>query len=146
MKIRSTNELSIYNQENYDRLMKYLMNTAMFDYHIGVEFTNILPPFAPSASYNKVGRLILMNSRWPYPTEIPFQLAHEIAHVLYEDQQYYNLNDKTKNSGEAQANTFAIKLLQRYCIENEFNFSNVYQFAKCFGIPKECYYLLADVA
>lgn len=146
MKIRSTNELSIYNQENYDRLMKYLMNTAMFDYHIGVEFTNILPPFAPSASYNKVGRLILMNARWPYPTEIPFQLAHEIAHVLYDDQQYYNLNDKTKNSGEAQANTFAIKLLQRYCIENEFNFSNVYQFAKCFGIPKECYYLLADVA
>ena len=146
MKIRSTNELSIYNQENYDRLMKYLMNTAMFDYHIGVEFTNILPPFAPSASYNKVGRLILMNARWPYPTEIPFQLAHEIAHVLYDDQQYYNLNDKTKNSGEAQANTFAIKLLQRYCIENEFNFSNVSQFAKCFGIPKECYYLLADVA
>ena len=62
MKIRSTNELSIYNQENYDRLMKYLMNTAMFDYHIRVEFTDTLPPFAPSASYNTVGRLIIMNA------------------------------------------------------------------------------------
>lgn len=146
MKIRSTNELSIYNQENYDRLMKYLMNTAMFDYHIGVEFTNILPPFAPSASYNKVGRLILMNARWSYPTEIPFQLAHEIAHVLHEDQHYYNLNDGTANSGEASANIFAIKLLQKYCIENEFHFGSIYQFARCFGIPQECYYLLNDVA
>ena len=146
MKNNNLDYLSIENRENYDRLLKFLMNKAMFDYHIGVEFSDRLPPFAPPLSYNHVGRLIIMNARWPYPTEIPFQLAHEIAHVLYEDQQYYNLNDKTKNSGEAQANTFAIKLLQRYCIENEFNFSNVYQFAKCFGIPKECYYLLADVA
>lgn len=144
MKIRSTNELSIYNQENYDRLMKYLMNTAMFDYHIGVEFTNILPPFAPSASYNKVGRLILMNARWPYLTEIPFQLAHEIAHVLHEDQHYYNLNDGTANSGEASANIFAINLLYKYCEENDYHFDSYYKFAKAFCIPHDLYYLFTD--
>ena len=78
--IRSFDELSIENKENYDRLIKYLMNAAMFDYKIGVEFSNRLPPFAPPLSYNHVGRLIIMNARWPYPTEIPFQLPHEIAH------------------------------------------------------------------
>ena len=144
MKNNDICNLSIDNQENYDRLMKYLMNAAMFDYHIGVEFTDTLPPFAPPLSYNHVGRLIIMNARWPYPTEIPFQLAHEIAHVLYEDQQYYNLNDQTVNHGEADANIFAINLLYKYCEENDYHFDNFYNFAKAFCIPRDLYYLFTD--
>ena len=144
MKFNSIVNLSIDNQENYDKLMKYLMNAAMFDYHIGVEFTDTLPPFAPSASYNTVGRLIIMNALWPYPTEIPFQLAHEIAHVLHEDQHYYNLNDGTANSGEADANIFAINLLYKYCEENDYHFDNFYNFAKAFCIPHNLYYLFND--
>lgn len=146
MKIKSIDELSIENKENYDRLIKYLMNAAMYDYHIGVEFTNKLPPLAPPISYNSGGRLIIMNARWPYPTEIPFQLAHEIAHVLHEDQHYYNLNDGTANSGEASANIFAIKLLQKYCKENDYRFDTYYKFAQAFGIPKHVYYLLKEIA
>lgn len=142
--IRSLDELSIENKENYDRLIKYLMNAAMFDYKIGVEFSNRLPPFAPPISYNHVGRLIIMNALWPYPAEIPFQLAHEIAHVLHEDQHYYNLNDKTVNSGEADANIFAINLLYKYCEENDYHFDNFYKFAKAFCIPKKLYYLFND--
>lgn len=144
--IRSLDELSIENKENYDKLMRYLINTAMFDYHIGVEFTNKLPPLAPPISYNSRGKLIIMNARWPYPTEIPFQLAHEIAHVLHEDQHYYNLNDGTANSGEASANIFAIKLLQKYCKENDYRFDTYYKFAQAFGIPKHVYYLLKEIA
>ena len=37
--IRSLDELSIENKQNYDQLIKYLMNAAMFDYKIGVEFS-----------------------------------------------------------------------------------------------------------
>ncbi|WP_304228642.1 ImmA/IrrE family metallo-endopeptidase [Lactobacillus kitasatonis] len=144
--IRSFDELSIENKENYDRLIKYLMNAAMFDYKIGVEFSNRLPPFAPPLSYNHVGRLIIMNARWPYPTEIPFQLAHEIAHVLNENQHYYNLNDRTTKCGEADANVFAIKLLQKYCKENDYRFDTYYKFAQAFGIPKHVYYLLKEIA
>ena len=144
--IRSLDKLSIENKENYDRLIKYLMNAAMFDYKIGVEFSDRLPPFAPPLSYNHVGRLIIMNAQWPYPTEIPFQLAHEIAHVLYEDQQYYNLNDQTVNHGEADANVFAIKLLQKYCKENDYHFDTYYKFAQAFGIPRHVYYLLKEIA
>lgn len=138
--------MSLETRQNYDRLLKYLMNYAMFDCHIGIEFTNKLPSYAPSVSYNKPGKLIIMNSNWPYPTQIPFLLAHEICHVLNEEKSYFNLNDRTKNSGEAQANISAIKLLQRYCIENEFHFSNIFQFARSFAIPQECYYLLTDIA
>lgn len=142
--IRSLDELSIENKENYDQLIKYLMNTAMFDYKIGVEFTNQLPPLAPPISYNNVGRLIIMNARWPYQSEIPFQLAHEIAHVLNEDQCYYNLNGTTINHGEAEANVFAIKLLCKYCKDNEYHFDNFYKFAKAFCIPHRLYYLFDD--
>lgn len=144
--ITSIENMSLETRQNYDRLLKYLMNYAMFDCHIGIEFTNKLPSYAPSVSYNKPGKLIIMNSNWPYPTQIPFLLAHEICHVLNEEKSYFNLNDRTKNSGEAQANISAIKLLQRYCIENEFHFSNIFQFARSFAIPQECYYLLTDIA
>lgn len=89
MKNNILDNLSVENRENYDKLMRYLMNAAMFDYHIGVEFTNKLPPLAPPISYNSGGRLIIMNAHWPYPTEIPFQLAHEIAHVLQLLQSKY---------------------------------------------------------
>lgn len=144
MKNNNLDYLSIENRENYDRLLKFLMNKAMFDYHIGVEFTNQLPPFAPPICYNDPGKCIIMNSRWPYPTEIPFQLAHEIAHVLHENQHYYNLNEKTASRGETNANIFAIKLLQKYCKENDFHFDSYYKFADAFCIPHRLYYLFDD--
>ena len=137
---------SIENKENYDQLITYLMNAAMIDYGIGVEFTNLLPPDAPPISYNKPGKCIIMNGRWSQPTEIPFQLAHEIYHVLYENQHYYNLSDNTVDSGEAEANIFAVKLLQRYCQDNDYYFDSFYKFAKCFCIPKSCYYLFDSLA
>ena len=138
---KSIADLSLENQENYDNLMKYLMNYAMFKYHIGVEFTDRLPPIAPPISYKKPGKLIIMNARWKYPTQIPFLLAHEIGHILDENAMYYHLNDLNTNKGEARENLFAINVLKQYCIENEFNFSSSI-LAKCFGIPQECYYLL----
>lgn len=144
--IKSLDDLSIENKENYNKLMQYLMNYAMFDLNIGVEFTDKLPSFAPPISYNEPGRLIIMNAKWIYPAQIPFLLAHEIGHVLHENACFYHISDLTANKGEASENIFAIKLLQKYCIENEFHFGSIYQFARCFGIPQECYYLLNDVA
>ncbi|NRO05393.1 hypothetical protein IMAU30078_00154 [Lactobacillus helveticus] len=46
---KSIKEMSLETQENYDKLMTYLMNYAMFDHSIGVEFTDKLPPFAQQA-------------------------------------------------------------------------------------------------
>ena len=143
---KSIKEMSLETQENYDKLMTYLMNYAMFEHKIGVEFTDKLPSFAPPISYNKPGRLIIMNAKWIYPVQIPFLLAHEIGHVLHENACFYHISSLTVNKGEANENIFAIKLLQKYCVENEIYFDTWYHFAKCFGVPKECYYLLELIA
>lgn len=139
-------EMPLEARENYDKLMAYLMNYAMFDCHIGVEFTDKLPPYAPSISYNEPGKLIIMNSNWQYPTQLPFLLAHEIGHVLHENEIYFSLNDRTRHNGEACENMFALKLLRQYCKDNSFYFNNYYQFAKAFGVPKDVYYLLEEQA
>lgn len=139
-------KMSLETRENYDKLMTYLMNYAMFEHKIGVEFTDKLPPFAPPISYNKPGKLIIMNAKWLYPMQIPFLLAHEIGHVLHENEKFYHLSSINTAKGEASENLFAIKLLQEYCIENEMHFADCYKFAKCFGIPKHCYYLLEYIA
>ena len=117
---RSIEDMTLENRENYDKLLRYLMNYAMFEHHIGVEFTNRLPAYAPSVSYNAPGKLIIMNANWIRPIEIPFLLAHEIGHVLHEYEAYFHLNNLTKVHGEACENIFAIKLLRQYCTENEF--------------------------
>ena len=40
--ITSIEDMPLETRQNYDQLLKYLMNYAMFDCHIGVEFTNKL--------------------------------------------------------------------------------------------------------
>lgn len=142
----SIENMSVETRENYDRLMRYLMNYAMFDHHIGIEFSDRLPPFAPPISYEKPGKLIIMNAKWWHPTEMPFLLAHEIGHILHESAAFYHISHLTTLKGEACENLFAIKLLQKYCIENEIYFDTSYKFAKCFGIPENCYYLLGFIA
>lgn len=140
--IKSLEQLSIENKENYDRLIRYLMNYAMFDCKIGVEFTDKLPPSAPPISYNVPGKLIIMNGKWLYPVQIPFLLAHEIGHVIHENEKFYHISSMNTQKGEANENSFAIKLLHQYCVDGEIYFDNCYSFAKCFGIPEACYYLL----
>lgn len=44
---KSIKGMSLETQENYDKLMTYLMNYAIFEHKIGVEFTDKLPSFAP---------------------------------------------------------------------------------------------------
>lgn len=137
-------EMSLETRSNYDRLMRYLMNYA-FDHHIDIEFTYKLPPYAPSVSYNEPGRLIIMNSRWPFPTHTPFLLAHEIGHVVEEVPEYYKLAYLGMEKGEFSANRFAINLLSLYCMENDIWYETYYDFAQAFGIPKDKYYVLEFV-
>lgn len=139
---KSIKEMSLETQENYDKLMTYLMNYAMFEHKIGVEFTDKLPAFAPPISYSEPGKLIIMNAKWIYPVQMPFLLAHEIGHVIHENESFYHISALTRLKGEACENAYAIKLLHKYCVDNEIYFDSCYSFAKCFGIPEACYYLL----
>ena len=64
-------------------LMEWLINYA-FDHHIGVQLTSFLQPMTPSTSFSDY-RLVVINTRWHKPNEIPFSLAHEIGHVMNGD-------------------------------------------------------------
>lgn len=142
--IKHFNELSLENQVNYNELLVYLMNYAL-EHEIGIDWTHKLPAYAPPVSYDKPKKLIIMNAEWENIVEIPFQLAHEIGHIFCEYSDYFHLNKITNYKGEAVANIFAIQLLQQYCLENEFYYSNCYTFAKAFGIPKKLFYLLEEI-
>lgn len=141
---KSLDDLSLENQTNYDELLVYLMNYA-FDHKIGIKWTRKLPAFAPPASFDRPGKLIVMNAKWPNALDFPFQFAHEIGHVLHESSRYYDLNRTTHNKGEAFANKFAIKLLRQYCLDNDYYYSNWYAFAKAFNVPTHLFYLFSTI-
>lgn len=90
------------------------------------------PPCA-SATYNK----IVMNTNWHNPTEIPFQLAHEIAHVQNHDDcemAFYHASFSSKERIEREANIGAIKLLLPIFKDMECS-DNPVAFMKMFNIP-----------
>lgn len=67
------------------------------------------PPSA-STKYKKIA----MNKNWHKPTEIPFQLAHEISHIQNHDDceiSFYHASFSSKEKIEREANIGAIKLL-----------------------------------
>lgn len=121
-------------------VINWLSNFCL-DNNIGFIFDKKLPPDAPSDSWG-YPRLVLLNTNWHNPNELPFMYAHEIGHVVQEYPEYYNLAYLGTQKGEYSANLFAIKLLLKYCNENEIEFSTYYQFAYAFGIPRDQYYLL----
>lgn len=71
-------------------------------------------------------------------------MAHEIGHVIEENPEYYHLAYLGVQRGESAANKFAINLLEKYCFENDIWFETIYEFAKAFGVPSRCYYLLEN--
>lgn len=62
-----------------NELLSRMINVALDD-HIGVIIQAMKTPFsAPMSDCNS--RMVLINSIWHQPRELPFQLAHEIGHI-----------------------------------------------------------------
>lgn len=119
-----------------NNLIQWLINFS-YDHSIGIEATRKLDPDTPSQSY-VANRVVVINMNWHNPVEIPFIYAHEIGHVLCD-----HLVDSPKN--EIEANKTAIRLLIKYCWENNINISNPIRFCEEFGIPLRLNYLIRDV-
>lgn len=67
------------------------------------------PPSA-STKYMKIA----MNRNWHNPEEIPFQFAHELAHIMNHDNctlAFYHASYSSQERIEREANIGAIKLL-----------------------------------
>lgn len=90
------------------------------------------PPCA-SATYNK----IVMNTNWHNQNEIPFQLAHEIAHIQNHDDcemAFYHASYSSQERIEREANNGAIKLLLPIFKDMGYG-NNPIKFMQLFHVP-----------
>ncbi|WDQ20899.1 ImmA/IrrE family metallo-endopeptidase [Lactiplantibacillus plantarum] len=117
-----------------DEIITYLCNYSL-DHKVGFQLENRLNPDDVSVS-NGLLRLVIINLNWNNPTEIPFQFAHEISHVLNGDTgtNYYSTQYPMIKE-EYEANKRAIKILLDYCKLNDIEFNSKIQFLEAFGIP-----------
>lgn len=123
---------------NTEDMVWDLLHLAM-DHNIDVQWAGVLSKYTPPACRIDT-RIVCMNSNWHRPKEIPFQLAHELAHIIYgapEDICFYNSSFTGKSSVEYKANVGAVKfLVPYYCAETEKENVNVYDFEKQYLIPE----------
>ena len=61
----------------------YLLERAE-EYHIAVKWAHLSPITPPGSSFEY--RSVVMNLDWHRPSEIIFQLAHAISHVMHGDK------------------------------------------------------------
>lgn len=115
----------------------YLLKVAA-DHHIDVQWAGVLSEFTPPACRYDT-RIVCMNLNWHRHTELPFQLAHELSHIINGDPGdacFYTSSFTGKSSVEYKANVGAVKLLVPfYCQETIKNNINVYNFEQMYDIP-----------
>ena len=126
-----------------DDAINYLLNFAMKQ-KIGFVWTNLLGPTVPSAA-DCEERKILINGNWHNQKELPFVIAHEIAHVLNKDMGVlYFTSSSSKSQIESNANAGAVKILVDYCDKLGLEHYNIIKFMDVFGIPANLEYMVVD--
>ncbi|WEA58311.1 ImmA/IrrE family metallo-endopeptidase [Pediococcus pentosaceus] len=126
-------------------LITYLCNYA-FDHGIGYELDS--KTFKPSDSSfsNKEASMVFINMNWPNKNEIPFQLAHEISHIINGDCGSNNYSAGSVYSKEEyNANKKAIHILLDYCTLNNLHYENYIDFMTAFGIPTKLTYVVNEI-
>lgn len=119
-------------------LMKYA-----YDHKITVILTNHFDGHTPSASRPDT-KTIVVNTNWHEEKEIPFQMAHELGHVVNGDEgtlYYSSFSNKSKYERAANMTGLDI-LIPIYVDATGYTFNNVSPFMEQFGIPN---YLLNAV-
>lgn len=116
-------------------LIVYLCNYA-FDHGIGYELNaqDFEPDDSPFSS--TIESRVFINMNWINQTEIPFQFAHEISHILNGDSGSNNFAAPSLYSKEEyNANKRATSILLEYCDLHGFQWKNVIDFMDSFSIP-----------
>lgn len=121
-----------------DDLITYLLNYIL-NKGFGFETLNEAKSNWPSVA-DPPKNLIFINMNWHNQNELPFQIAHEIGHMIVGDSCYmYKKNYLMKIKSEDRADMFAINILKQYCEENDFCITNPIIFAQQFCIPRRLY-------
>ncbi|MHC5520072.1 ImmA/IrrE family metallo-endopeptidase [Limosilactobacillus vaginalis] len=114
----------------------YLLERAT-EYHIAVKWAHLSPITPPGSSFEY--RSVVMNLDWHRPSEIIFQFAHELSHVIHGDKGdvfYYHACFTGRESVEYKANLGAVKLLvPYYCQHRNRENINAYEFETLFNVP-----------
>lgn len=114
----------------------YLLERAA-EYHIAVKWAHLSPITPPGSSYEY--RSVVMNLDWHRPSEIIFQFAHELSHVIHGDKGdvfYYHACYTGKESVEYRANVGAVKLLVPFfCRDIDKQNANSANFMTAFRVP-----------
>ncbi|KRN34306.1 hypothetical protein IV36_GL000104 [Liquorilactobacillus mali] len=105
--------------------------------HIRIIWTQELSPTTPPvAVYNL--RCIIMNSNWHNPNQFIFQLAHELAHLIYGDPldlRLYNRTPAQKFKIESYVNDYALQIIFHLYSQTPYNKINVVSFMQKYAIP-----------
>lgn len=118
-----------------NEIFNHLFNYALAN-DIGVTVTKKLCPSTPSFVDVK-NRHVIVNSNYKNKRQLPFQLAHEIAHILNNDGEFQIIYFSIARYGiELEANKLAIKLVAPfYLAEKENDQINYVDFMQEFCIP-----------
>ncbi|MFO1550731.1 ImmA/IrrE family metallo-endopeptidase [Lactiplantibacillus plantarum] len=114
------------------RLMQYA-----WDNGISCILTDKLDEYTPSSA-NPDKNIVLINLKWHNPSEIAFQMAHELGHVINQDEGIlYFSSFSNKSKFERQANLKALDILIPIYLNEVDTYSDnsVMPFMESFGIP-----------
>lgn len=120
-----------------DDAIWYLLKIAT-KHHIDVQWAGVLSSYTPPACRYDT-RIVCMNLNWHRKRELPFQLAHELSHIINGDPGdacFYDSSFTSKSSIEYKANVGAVKLLVPfYCQETHRENINICNFQHTYDIP-----------
>jgi Zn-dependent peptidase ImmA (M78 family) len=124
-----------------DDLISLLLNYA-FNNNIGFELTYKLHGDTPSMAITN-GRMIIINMNWFNKNEIPFIIAHEIAHVLNGDvkNNYKNKCNSVTATAENKANLRAVDIIipMYFELNGDYSYRSITPIMEQLCIP-QCYY------
>ncbi|GEO66222.1 ImmA/IrrE family metallo-endopeptidase [Levilactobacillus brevis] len=108
-----------------------------WDNGISCVLTDKMNEHTPSSAQPK-NKIILINLNWYNQSEIIFQMAHEIGHVINNDEGvlYYS-SFSNKSSYERNANLKALDILIPIYLDiiGDYNSDSVFPFMEAFCIP-----------
>lgn len=126
-----------------DDVVTYLLNFAM-KHKIGFLTQPNWNENWPSVSIPE-RRFMIINLNWRNQRELPFQIAHEISHILNDDEGIlYYTTSNSKSQIECGANESAIQILIDYCDKLGLEHYNIIKFMDVFGIPANLEYMVVD--
>lgn len=110
-----------------------------YDNGIGVVLNRTLSPNCPSIADTETSKILVNLNQPGYESQLPFQVAHEITHVIEHHKSLHGLGFHGEHSEpriELEANRGAIRMLLPYYVdERSLDHVSFTQFMDYFMIP-----------